>query len=128
MSQFFRFAIVGGVTNFFGYVLYLILTSLETSPKFTMTFLYFIGAILGFLGNKTLTFFNYDFMSRLLFRFMLIYLFGYFLNLLILIFFVDKLGFPHQFVQAVAIFLIAVFLFFSLKIFVFKQKNSMPMH
>jgi putative flippase GtrA len=50
---------------------------------------------------------------------MIVHLMGYFLNLLMLVFFVDWLGFAHQFVQAAAIVVVAVFLFVLFRVFVF---------
>jgi uncharacterized membrane protein (GlpM family) len=44
---------------------------------------------------------------------------GYLCNLAILRVFVDRLGYPHQIVQAVAIFVVAAYLFLAFKMFVF---------
>ena len=44
---------------------------------------------------------------------------GYSINYIILYFFVDKMVLPHEIVQAFAILVVAVFLFFSLQRIVF---------
>jgi len=52
-------------------------------------------------------------------RYVIAHCIGYLLNLSILIVFVDKLGYAHQWVQAIAIFVVAAFLFLAFKVFVF---------
>lgn len=55
-------------------------------------------------------------------RYVLAHLFGYMLNFLILFTFVDRLGYAHQWVQALAIIFIASFLFIVFKYFVFRER------
>ncbi len=119
-SQLFRYGLIGMTTNLVGYSVYLLLTSLGNTPKITMTVLYVIGANISFFANKKITF-SYTgnvFVSGI--RFTITHLFGYLLNFLILMIFVDKLGYPHQLVQGIAIFVVAGFLFVCFKIFVFR--------
>lgn len=52
-------------------------------------------------------------------RYVIAHCIGYLLNLSILIVFVDELGYAHQWVQAIAIFVVAAFLFLAFKVFVF---------
>ena len=51
---------------------------------------------------------------------------GYLMNLAILFVFVDKMGFAHQWVQAVAIFVVAGYLFLAFKFFVFAAPPKAP--
>ncbi|QAY88434.1 hypothetical protein CUN61_29035 [Pseudomonas arsenicoxydans] len=104
-----------------GYLIYLFVTYCGISPLLAMTLLYSVGAIVGFVGNRQLTF-NYS-GSPLAsgFRYILVHMVGYFLNLTLLLVFVECLGYPHQIVQAVAIFVVAAFLFVAFKFFVFRS-------
>lgn len=117
--QLFRYALVGLLSNLAGYLAYLLFTSLGSPPKTTMTLLYGVGAAIGFLGNRNLTFsYKGDLLGSGI-RYLIVHAFGYFMNLFILFMFVDELGYPHQLVQAIAIFVVAAFLFISFKFFVF---------
>lgn len=55
-GQLLRYAFLGLATNIAGYLVYLLATHLGAPPAAAMSFLYVIGAVLGFWGNKRLTF------------------------------------------------------------------------
>lgn len=118
-----RYAFVGTVSNLVGYLVYFLVTYIGISPKIAMTTLYVVGATIGYIGNRKFTF-TYDgsFMGSG-FRYFIAHFFGYIINLFILIIFVDYLMYPHQLVQAVAIFVVAGFLFIAFKFFVFPNVN-----
>lgn len=119
VTQLFRYGLVGLLSNAVGYLIYLALTYLGGTPKLTMTLLYGIGATVGFFGNRSLTF---EYQGSLLgagVRYVIAHCIGYLLNLSILIVFVDKLGFAHEWVQAIAILSVAALLFLAFKVFVF---------
>jgi len=120
--QLFLYGLVGIATNLFGYLLYLAITGLGFDHKISMTFLYLIGATISFLANRSLVF-KHDgkFLGAAL-KFGLAHILGYFLNLSLLIFFTDKLGYAHQYVQAAAIVIVAGYLFVALRFFVFSKK------
>ena len=119
LGELFSYALIGLMTNLLGYVLYLLLTYLGGAPKLTMTALYSVGALIGFFANRRFTF-RYDgHIGVAGIRYLMAQLLGYLLNLTLLVLFVDWLGLAHQIVQAVAIFLVAVFLFVLLRFFVF---------
>lgn len=117
--QFLSYALIGALTNLIGYALYLFLTYLWGAPKLTMTILYSVGALVGFLANRRFTFRHEGHIGVAGTRYLLVQLSGYILNLLLLVMFVDLLGFSHQIVQAIAIIMVAVFLFALSRIFVF---------
>ena len=119
VTRLFRYALVGLLSNVAGYLAYLAFTSLGGAPKITMTLLYGVGAAVGFFGHRSLTFEHQGSIIGAGGRYVIAHCFGYFLNLSILIVFVDKLGYVHQWVQAIAIFIVAVFLFLAFKVFVF---------
>lgn len=119
LRQMFSYALIGVLTNLLGYALYLLLTYFWGAPKLTMTALYSVGALIGFFANRRFTFRHDGHIGVAGVRYLLVQLSGYLLNLLLLVFFVDCLGYAHQIVQAVAIVVVAVFLFVLSRVFVF---------
>lgn len=114
-----RYGLVGVATNLAAYVIYLLLTCFGLGPKFAMTVLYVAGATMGFYANRKVTFKYQGRTGAAMGRYLLVQGCGYVLNLLLLLVFVDWLGFPHELVQAAAIFVVAGFLFVLYRIFVF---------
>jgi putative flippase GtrA len=121
VTQLFRYGLVGIASNVAGYMLYLLITHFGIQPKIAISFLYPIGAFIGFWGNRKLTFAHKGSLLGAGFRYIIAHGLGYFINLAILIVMVDKLGYPHQWVQAIAIFIVAAFLFLAFKFFVFRK-------
>jgi len=111
--------LIGVLSNVLGYAIYLILTNSWGAPKLTMTALYFVGASIGFLANRSFTFQHDGGIGVAGVRYLLTQVAGYLLNLVLLLLFVDFFDFPHQIVQAIAIVVVAIFLFVVLRIFVF---------
>ena len=122
-KQLTRYAFVGIVSNLAGYLVYLLVTYLGATPKITMTLLYGVGATIGYIGNRNFTFSHKGSLLGSSVRHFIAHFFGYFINLVILIIFVDHFMYPHQWVQAVAIFVVAGFLFIAFKFFVFTNLN-----
>lgn len=120
----FRFGLVGLVSNALIYLIYIIITHVGVEPKKAMTITYIVGVGIGFLGNRTWTFNHGGKMSSAALRYFIAHFFGYLLNLLILFLFVDLQGYAHQLVQAVAILVVAGYLFLASKYFVFSKKYS----
>lgn len=123
-TQLLRYAFVGVASNITGYLIYLLFTHLGATPKLTMTLLYGVGATVGYIGNRSVTFSYNGAIVGSGFRYSLAHIAGYFINLSVLIVFVDHLGYPHQVVQAVAILVVALFLFTAFKVFVFRSSNA----
>ena len=122
MRQLIRYGLVGVASNAAIYFIYLLITYLGVEPKTAMTLVYIIGASIGFIGNRKWTFAHRGDASGAALRYVLAHLFGYLLNFLILFTFVDRLGYAHQWVQAVAILIVAGFLFIVFKYFVFRER------
>ena len=121
-----RYGLVGIATNAAGYLLYLLLTWIGLGPKTTMTILYAVGATAGYYGNRRLAFEYHGRISSSAMRYGVAHLCGYGLNFAVLYVLHDVLRYPHQIVQAVAILLVAGFLFLSFNFFVFpRQEQSM---
>ena len=123
-KQLVRYVLVGIVSNSTGYLAYLLITYLGATPKITMSVLYGIGATIGYIGNRNFTFSYKGSLLGSSVRYFIAHFFGYFTNLIILIIFVDHFMYPHQWVQAIAIFIVASFLFLANKIFVFPVANE----
>ncbi|WP_052347891.1 GtrA family protein [Imhoffiella purpurea] len=114
-----RFIIVGLVSNFLLYLLYLILTKIGFGYKIAMTLLYVLGVLQTFVFNKAWTFQYAGNHPDILVRYIIVYAFGYFFNLVLLMVFVDIIMLPHAIVQAVAIVLCGALIFFGQKLWVF---------
>jgi putative flippase GtrA/SAM-dependent methyltransferase len=123
MRQLIRYGIVGLLNNAAIYLIFLLVTYWGVTPKIAMSFLYVVAAVASFIWNKNWTFSYSGRVNRSFTRFVLAHIGGYLINLLILLVFVDRLGYSHQAVQAVAIFVVAGFLFIAFKYFVFNQKK-----
>jgi len=118
--QLFRYAFVGLASNVAGYLVYLLFTQAGATPKLAMSLLYGVGAAIGFFGNRCLTFSHKGAMLGAGIRYVVAHFLGYLINLAILVVCVDHLGYPHQVVQAVAILMVAAYLFIAFKFFVFR--------
>ncbi len=118
------YGIIGLTSNLVGYAAYLALTHWGAEPKLAMSLLYAIACSIGFFGNRRWTFGHQGSVLRAALRFLAAHFLGYLMNLSILVVFVDRLGYPHQVVQALAIFVVAAFLYIAFRWFVFPQKAA----
>lgn len=123
MRQLIRYGVVGVVSNLAMYFVYLFITYLGVEPKTAMTLVYIFGASIGFVGHRKWTFSHRGAYASAALRYVPAHILGYLLNLLILFIFVDRLGYAHQWVQAVAIFIVAGFLFVVFKYYVFRDQS-----
>lgn len=122
MRQLIRYGLVGVVSNLTIYFVYLLITYLGVEPKTAMTLVYIIGALIGYIGNRKWTFAHHGNFTSAALRYVSAHFFGYLLNYMILFVFVDRFGYAHQWVQAVAIIIVASFLFIVFKYFVFRER------
>lgn len=116
---FLRYVTVGVLTNLTGYLVYLAVTAVGVGPKTAFTVLFTLTALASYMGNKQWTFAHQGHLSTSLPRFVAAYLSAYAINFVLLVVLVDRLGYPHQVVQAFAVCFVAAFLFVSLRFFVF---------
>ncbi|HKC95390.1 MAG TPA: GtrA family protein [Nitrospira sp.] len=119
-KQLIRYAAVGIISNVTGYIVYLLATHLGMAPKFAMSVLYGVGAAIGFFVNRSLSFSYKGGMIGSGIRYLTVHSVGYVMNLTMMVVFVDNFGYPHQIIQAIAILVVAAFLFIAFKIFVFR--------
>ncbi len=115
------YAIIGVLTNLIIYGLYIFITNIFGWPKLTMTILYISGASIGFLANRRFTFCRTNRIGVAGVRYFLAQISGYFLNLFIFLIFVDWFDFSHQVIQAMAIFVVGIFLFVVMRVYVFAE-------
>jgi len=120
-GQLFRYGVVGVLSNAVGFLLYLGITAAGMEHKLAMTLLYALGVAQTFMFNRQWTFRSEGPARSALIRYVLANIIGYVINFLLLSVLVDRLGFPHQWVQAAAIFIVAGFLFLAMKFLVFTE-------
>lgn len=118
-GQFLRYATVGLASNLILYLVYLGLTAAGFGHKTAMTLLYVTGVLITFVANRSWSFEHRGLVHTAFVRYVIAYLLGYLLNFMLLWFAVDRLQFPHQGVQAMAVVLVAVCLFLMHRYWVF---------
>lgn len=114
-----RYGIVGLLNNLAGYLIYLLLTYFFLEPEIAIAILYPIGATTAYFGHSKFSFSYRRSKRRALMRYIIAHLISLGVNLLMLYIFWEKFKFPHQVVQAFAIFVCAGILFLLFKYFVF---------
>lgn len=124
--QLFRYGLVGLFLNAAMYFVYLIITALYFSPFTAVLLLNPLGVLVGYFAHRRLTFKvnsrKWSFLE--LSKYVFLHVVGFFLNLLLLYVFFERLGYPHQLVQLAAIFIIAGFVFISMKLFIFSHSSK----
>jgi len=119
-----RYGIVGVSLNIFGYLLYLSATWLGLEPKLAVSIFYPLGVLYGYFAHKKISFRHEGSLmdAWMMARYFTVYFIGYLISVGLLYLLHDMMGYPHQAVQAANIFILAGFLFFALKWFVFRKK------
>ena len=125
-NQFIRYALVGAFNNIRGYLIYLLITSYWLEPKVAVSLMYPIGAGIAYFGHARYSFAYKGATTPGVARYVIAHTLGYVSNIGILYFLSDQLGWPHQVVQVMAIFLVAGILFFLFRYFVFRGTNQFP--
>lgn len=119
--EFKSFVLVGLLNTFIGYTIILIFIILKFD-NYTSNFLgYFFGMIISFFLHKNFTFQIIYFKFYEFFKYLAVYIVSYLLNLLILYILLSFLIFNQYLSQLISIFCYSVFLFLSMKLFVFKK-------
>lgn len=121
--QLYKFVFIGLISNLILYFSYLVVTQYEIGTKVAMSLLYALGVLQTFVFNKKWTFSHHGQFNVAFLRYIVIYGAGYFVNLGALVIFVDRFGYPHQWVQGVMIPLVGVLLFVMQKIWVFRVQE-----
>lgn len=122
IGQIARYGVVGMLNNLLGYLIYLVVTWLWLDPKVAITLMYPVGAATAYFGHAKYSFAFGGRASHGIVRYVLAHLIGYAVNLGMLYILTDRLGYPHQLVQAVAVFVVAAVLFLLFRHFVFPSQ------
>lgn len=122
--QLIRFGLVGLISNLVIYMMYLAITYAGAEHKLAMTLLFAVGTLQTFFFNKQWTFKHRGNLQQALVKYVVIYGIAYLLNLLALFFLVDHIGYPHQLVQGVTVFALALMLFITLRHWVFANSRD----
>ena len=124
LQQVIRYGVVGVLNNLLGYGIYLLVTWWWLDPKVAITLMYPIGAFTAYFGHAKYSFGYRGPTSHGLARYVVAHVVGYATNVAMLYWFVDRLGFAHQLVQAAAIFVVAGVLFLLFRYFVFPRDSQ----
>lgn len=119
LRQLIRYGIVGVASNGVAFGAYLLATALGVSPKASAALIYVVAAMVGFFGNRSLTFEHSGHVGSAGLRYVVAHTGGFVINLLLLVVLVDHQGYSHVWSQAFAIVVVAAYLFAALKYFVF---------
>jgi putative flippase GtrA len=122
-SQLTRFILVGVISNGVAFVAYLLL-ALVIKPVVAMTFLYGVGFIVSFIGNRSFTFNHTSALVPTVLRFTLMHLVLYALRYGMFDYFVTYLRLPHQLVQAFATVAMAILSYTASRRFVFHKPET----
>jgi putative flippase GtrA len=118
-----RYALVGLASNAAGYLLYLLFTYAGMGHKTAMSLLYAVGVLQTFYFNRGWSFAHDGRVSTAFVRYVTAYALGYVFNLAMLMLLVDQWGWPHQWVQAAMIFVLAGMLFLLQRYWVFRSSQ-----
>ena len=124
LRQVIRYGVVGVINNLLGYLIYLLITYYWLDPMVAVSLLYPVGVITGYFGHSKYAFAYQGKNTHALLRYLIAHLISYGVNLLLLYIFWEKLNFPHQLVQAAAIFIVAGVLFILFRYFVFPHSKK----
>ena len=118
-NEILRFGVVGLGSNALLYLLYLAATAVGVEPKVAVSLIYLVGVLQTFILNKRWSFQHEGHVRRTAARYWVAYAFSYAANMVLLIIFVDVIGFDHRVVQGVLIAVIGLVLFALQKYWVF---------
>ncbi|MDD2882880.1 MAG: GtrA family protein [Rhodoferax sp.] len=123
LTQVARYGVVGVLNNLLGYLIYLLVTWLWLDPKVAVTLLYPVGALTAYFGHAKYSFSYSGSTPHGVLRYVIAHLIGYSVNVLMLYVLSDRLLFPHQIIQALAIVVVAGVLFLLFRYFVFPNHS-----
>jgi putative flippase GtrA len=123
LGQIIRYGIIGILNNLLGYFIYLLVTHFWLDPKVAITLLYPVGATTAYFGHSKYSFSYQGTKRYALWRYIVAHLISYGVNYLMLRILWEEFNFPHQAVQAAAIFVCAGTLFLLFKYFVFSHSE-----
>lgn len=123
-----RYAVVGIATNVYGFLFYVLFTTLGVSPVVYISISYPVHIGLAFCFNKKWSFRHKGSISTSAVRYLISYIGCYVLNVATLKYFYGYWGFNHILVQAAAVVIIAPLLFLIHKFWVFREDDVSISH
>lgn len=124
LRQLIRYGVVGVLNNLLGYCIYLLITFFWLDPKVAITLLYPVGATTAYFGHSKYSFSYQGKNTHALIRYIAAHSISYGVNFVMLYILWEKFNYPHQAVQAAAIFVCAGVLFLMFRYFVFPNSKS----
>ena len=122
LGELLRYGTTGIALNLLSFGAYLFLVGRGVDPKVVVTFLYPITVLIGYFLNGKLAFQSGEIHTNSFFRFFLAHFSGYLINLILLHILIDIQGVTPSVAQLTSIFIVAAYLYFVFKIYVFKSK------
>lgn len=121
-NKFIRFVLVGGINTLFGIGVYTLMIYIGTPYIWAALISHVLGVLFNFVTTGRLVFENHD--KRLIFKFVISYLFVYFINISINKFCQIIFGWNDYIAGICATILAALCSFMILKYFVFKTNDN----
>lgn len=122
--QVIRYIIIGALSNLFGFLVYLAITSNGLYSIYSMTIVYVAATLVSFVGNKQWTFASNGRSNKCFQKYVVVQTSGYLTNFLLLSILCGKFGFPHQKIQFLAMLIVASQLYLLRKYYVFNSVAS----
>lgn len=119
ISRVAKFGIVGCANNLGWYITYIVLTSLWLPPYATVSILYPLSAITGYVGQSRYAFLDANRSSKAFLRYALAHAAGYLANILLLLRLSGRYGLPHWLVQLIAVGIVGALLYLLMRYYVF---------
>lgn len=121
---FWRYVVVGLVSNGLLYLAYLGLVAAFLGPKTAASVTYACGVAQTFWFNRAWSFGHQGHAGLALLRYITVYWAGYLLNMLLLYVLVDIYGWDHRWVQAAMVLGLAVLIFLALRFWAFRLESG----
>ncbi len=110
----------GIFSNVAAYLTYLVLTYVGIDPKLTVAVIAPVFILIGFFVVRNYIFYSNVIIYSAVIKYIVLCIIGNLINILLLFIFVDLLQYQHQVVQFLAMVLVGILFFFSMKYFIFK--------
>lgn len=123
-SPLLRFGVIGGLNNLLSYGIFAALTLAGMPPIAAATITYATGMVISYLANRSFTFRHSGSARRSVVRFVVVNAVGYALNVAILAFFVELIGFNALVVQLGAIVVVATGIYLAMRFWVFRATSG----
>ena len=121
-SETLRFILVGILNTIVGYGCYFVLLYLQVNYIISLAVSHIVGVTNSFFWNKYWTFRSNGNIKHELVRFILVYVITFFLNLGVLVVFVEALMIDKRIAQVYALFIVTIVSYLGHKLWSFKDR------